>query len=120
MHDAQEGKESPALAGMWVVLGNKSSAETLKEYLSNSDTVKSKVLPSIVKSEVQLYQNSNDNICRSLKILYERGLLTKEKYKSVCRNIVVTAPNFTNIMSPKLLYYDKLITFIKSANNVDL
>jgi hypothetical protein len=65
IHGDQKGKKSSALAGMWV---------------TNSETVNKKIMPSIVKSETELYQSGNDNICRSLKILYERGLLTKEKY----------------------------------------
>ena len=119
IHGDQKGKKSSALAGMWVTLVNKSSTDTLKDFLSNSETVSKKIMPSIVKSETELYQSGNDNICRSLKILYEGGLLTKEKYKSVCRNILATVPNSSNVFNPKLLYYDKLIAFIKSANNVD-
>ena len=119
IHGDQKGKKSSALAGMWVTLVNKSSTDTLKDFLSNSETVSKKIMPSIVKSETELYQSGNDNICRSLKILYEGGLLTKEKYKSVCRNILATVPNSSNIFNPKLLYYDKLIAFITSANNVD-
>jgi hypothetical protein len=119
IHGDQKGKKSSALAGMWVTLVNKSSTDTLKDFLSNSETVNKKIMPSIVKSETELYQSGNDNICRSLKILYEGGLLTKEKYKSVCRNILAIVPNSSNVFNPKLLYYDKLIAFIKSANNVD-
>ena len=108
IHGDQKGKKSSALAGMWVTLVNKSSTDTLKDFLSNSETVSKKIMPSIVKSETELYQSGNDNICRSLKILYEGGLLTKEKYKSVCRNILATVPNSSNVFNPKLLYYDKL------------
>ena len=120
IHGDQKGKKLSALAGMWVTLANKSSTDTLKDFLSNSETVNKKIMPSIVKSETELYQSGNDNICRSLKILYEGGLLTKEKYKSVCRYILATVPNSSNVFNPKLLYYDKLIAFIKSANNVDI
>lgn len=119
IHGDQKGKKSSALAGLWVTLVNKSPSDTLKEYLSNSERVKTKIMPSIIKSDAELYQSGDDNICRSLRILYEGGLMTKEKYKSVCRNIVATVPNCSNIFNPKLLYYDKLIAFIKSANNVD-
>ena len=53
-------------------------------------------------------------MCRSLKVLYEKGLLSKEKYKAVCRNIQTTFGEGISI--PKLVYYDKLIAFIKSIN----
>jgi hypothetical protein len=53
----QKGKKSSALAGMWVTL------------VTNSETVNKKIMLSIVKSETELYQSGNDNICRSLKIL---------------------------------------------------
>jgi hypothetical protein len=92
IHGDQKGKKSSALAGMWITL------------VTNSETVNKKIMPSIVKSETELYQSGNDNICRSLKILYEGGLLTKEKYKSVCRNILATVPNSSNLFNPKPLY----------------
>lgn len=127
IHGDLEGKQS-ALDGMWVTLVNKTSPEMLKGYLLTSPKVNNKIIPSMLKSQSQakLYENSKDNTCRSLKVLYERGLLTKEKYKSICRNMAAVStsvssstdsePNFSNVYSPKLVYYDKLIAFIKSID----
>jgi hypothetical protein len=64
IHGDQKGKKSSALAGMWVTL------------VTNSETVNKKIMPSIVKSETELYQSGNDNICRSLKILLSLILST--------------------------------------------
>ncbi|CAB3999671.1 Hypothetical predicted protein, partial [Paramuricea clavata] len=58
IHGDQKGKKSSALAGMWVKLDNKSSTDTLKDFLSNSETVNKKIMPSIVKSETELYQSA--------------------------------------------------------------
>ena len=127
IHGDLEGKQS-ALDGMWVTLVNKTSPEILKGYFLTSPKVNHKVIPSMLKSKSQakLYENSKDNTYRSLKVLYEKGLLTKEKYKSTCRNVATVStsvssstdsePNFSNVFCPKLVYYDKLIAFIKSIN----
>lgn len=52
-------------------------------------------------------------MCRSLKILYAKGLLSKKKHKSVCVNLSSTG---SSVQTVKLVYYDKLIDFIKSVD----
>ena len=74
---------------------------------------KIRVIPAITKEQVKQYEESHDNMCRSLRILYEKGLMSKKKYKSVCVNLTSTgAP----VQTAKLVYYDKLIAFIKSVD----
>ena len=53
-----------------------------------------------------------------MKVLYTKGLLSKEKYKAICRKIISvpcteSSPTNTNA---KLVYYDKLIAFVKSVD----
>ena len=73
-----------------------------------------KVIPVLVSNHTKEYEKSNENKCRSLKVLYENGLMAKEKYKSVCRNIKTNVDK--SVANPKLIYYDKLIAFIKSED----
>ena len=91
-----------------------STSGRLETYLDKSPKIRSKVIPSLMSKQVKEYQDSNDNMCRSLKILYEDGLLAKKKYKSICRNVKATVGQ--SITNPKLVYYDKLIAFIKSVD----
>lgn len=99
---------------MWVTLVNYSSVDQLKTYLGKSQKVQDKVIPVLVSNHTKEYENSNGNKCRSLKVLYENGLMSKEKYKSVCRNIRTNVDK--SLANPKLVYYDKLIAFIKSGD----
>lgn len=99
---------------MWVTLVNQSSVDQLKSYLEKSPKIQDKVIPTLVQHHTKEYENSDKNKCRSLKILYQNGLMSKEKYKSVCRNIKTEAES--SLMNPKLIYYDKLIAFIKSED----
>lgn len=99
---------------MWVTLINESTTEQLMACVETSLKMQSKIIPAIVNKQVKQHEESQDNMCRSLKILYAKGLLSKEKYKAICRNI--QAKFGESISSPKLVYYDKLIAFIRSVN----
>ncbi|CAB4036361.1 Hypothetical predicted protein, partial [Paramuricea clavata] len=114
IHGDAEGETSAALDGMWATMVNESTSGRLETYLDKSRKIRSKVIPSLMSKQVKEYQDSNDNMCRSLKILYEDGLLAKKKYKSICRNVKATVGQ--SITNPKLVYYDKLIAFIKSVD----
>ena len=46
-----------------------------------------KVLPKVVKESTPTFENSFDNKIRSLRALHSKGLLSKEKYKSVRLNL---------------------------------
>ena len=76
--------------------------------------VQDKVIPVLVSSHTKEYEESNENKCRSLRIFYKNGLMANEKYKSVCRNIKTNVDK--SLPNPKLVYYDKLIAFIKSED----
>lgn len=65
--------------------------------------VQYKIIPPMVNKQVKKEEENESNMCRSLKVLYEEGLLFKEKYKAVCRNIQTTFGE--GICIPKLVYY---------------
>ena len=57
-----------------------------------------------------------------MKVLNAKGLLSKEKYKDVCRSLVqdTGTEDSASVPNTKLVYYDKLIAFVKSVdiNNI--
>lgn len=104
---------------MWVTLVNECSKKKLQSCFETSSKIQEKVIPAITKTQVKKYEESQDNMVRSLKILYGNGLISKDKYKSVCRNIVTSVnsgQSGSGIFNPKLVYYDKLIAFVKSLD----
>jgi competence protein ComGC len=42
-----------------------------------------KALPKVVKGSVKSFENSLENKIRSLRVLYGKGMLSKEQYKSI-------------------------------------
>ncbi|CAB3987882.1 Hypothetical predicted protein [Paramuricea clavata] len=67
LHGDAEGETSAALDGMWPTMVNESTSGRLKAYLDKSPKIRSKVNPSLMSKQVKGYQDSNDNMCRSLK-----------------------------------------------------
>ena len=94
-------------------LVNESCPQQLQSYFDTSPKVHDKIIPSITQAQVKKYEESQETICRSLKILYQKGLLSKKKYKSVCVSIRSTGQS---VVTAKLVYYDKLVHFIKSED----
>ncbi len=81
-----------------------------------------KIISKVTKAQTKRYEESQDNLVRSMKVLYAKGLLSKEKYKDVCRSLVQDTGTEASASVPntKLVYYDKLIAFVKSVdiNNI--
>ena len=86
------------------------------------------VIPDILKSKVADYAASQSNKIRSLRVLYEVGLLGKRKYTSV-RNTsdVLSEPNgkrrknqkaelLPGVEVPKILSYKALTAFINTID----
>jgi len=87
LHGATDTDQSPAFDGMWATLINGSSPLRLASYISHSAKARKKVLPVVVKKEINQFAESKDNLKRSIKVLYSGGLLSKEKYKSIRTNL---------------------------------
>lgn len=85
-----------------------------------------KVLFNVVKESILIFENSFDNKFRSLRVLYSKGLLSKEKYKSIRFNFFMNIcksgkklESFKFMLSVcllKILFYEKLIIFVKSID----
>ncbi|XP_028394468.1 uncharacterized protein LOC114518661 [Dendronephthya gigantea] len=116
IHGSSEG-EKAALDGLWVTFINECSRKQLHSYVEASPKMQ-KIIPMVVKTKTKEYEESHSNLVRSLKVLYTKGLLSKEKYKAICRSIISVpcTESSPSVSSAKLVYYDKLIAFVKSVD----
>ena len=111
----------PALDGMWVTFVNKCKPKQLYDYFANSKKAKN-VLGPVVKKSIESFESSEQNHIRSVKVLYSKGLLSKEKYKNIRSNLSMSCITTSKrrkaieIMKgariPKLLTYDKVKQFL--------
>lgn len=123
IHGATESDKRPCLDGMWVSLVATASSEQLKNYIACSKKV-TNVLPPVVNKAVAEFEESTDNSVRSVKVLYCKGLISKEKYKSVRQSLCMksnensarrSSIKFSGVKVPKILTYEKVISFLKSV-----
>ena len=56
LHGATDTDQSPAFDGMWATLINASSPLRLASYISHSAKAKEKVLPIVVKKEINQFE----------------------------------------------------------------
>lgn len=129
VHGGNTGDKLPGLDGMWLTLVNVATPASLSHYIKTSKKMIEKVVPSVVTNHVESFEDSLENKVRSLNVLYSRKLLSKEQYKSIRLDLATkgtkdkqrTALTFMpDTRLPKLLPYDKLITYIKSIDNGNL
>ncbi|XP_048587205.1 uncharacterized protein LOC116611873 [Nematostella vectensis] len=113
---------------MWASLASSTTAKQLTSYISQSETCTSKVLPAIVKKKVKDYESSEANSIRSIRTLYNGGLIGKRKYTTM-RNSTdkLKEPEatektklYTEFMDgckvPKPVPYKKLMQIINNIN----
>ena len=101
----------------------------LVKYVSRSKKIKTRVIGKVVKENIAIFEGSTENKLRSLKVLYSKGLMSKEKYKSVRLSLATTTSSCSsskckrtglkfmpNAPVPMLLPYAKLIEHVNSIN----
>ena len=126
IHGASKENKAPAVDGMWCTLVRESTPARLVRFLVNSKKCRTRVLPSVAKKGVKKFEDSSENVVRSVKILYSGSLLSKEKCKSVKSNLSMSTSKqnrkreslkfMQGVPVPKLFSYDKLIKFIQSID----
>ena len=115
--------------GLWTTLIGITPKPVIAEYISTAKVCMKEILPKLLKNKVDKYVKSDANNVRSMRVLYEGGLISKRKYTSV-RNgsdIVKQSDNGllrnlkTEIMQgceiPKIIPYKTLMTHIR---NIDI
>ena len=82
-----------------------------------------------MKKRARSYEGSNDNMLRSLNILYDGGLMSKRKYKLTRSNLSFEANKNksrtklkydSGLTIPVLVEYGKLMEFVKSIDYGEL
>ncbi len=114
--------------GLWTTLIGLAETGDMKDYMSNSQKCMKSVFPSIVNSKVKEYENSQANQIRSMRVLYESGLLGKRKYTSIRNSSdILNEPGakkrknqkaeiLPGVEVPKILPYKKLMAFLKTID----
>jgi len=109
----EKKKEKAVLDGMWVALVSKSSREDLSKYFENSKVCMKNVLPNIVKKKSFESEKSESNKIRSVRVLYEEGLMSKKKYNAIRKCPIEI---MQGCRAPNILPYKPLSQFIKTID----
>ena len=83
VHGATRSNNTPALDGLWSTLVSNCTSKQLQNYIENSESVMTNSVAPAIKTEVNKFESSNDNVTRSVKVLYKGGLISKDKYKEI-------------------------------------
>ena len=114
----------PVLDGMWATLVASTTKDELQQYIEHSAVCTSHVIPNIVKKKVKDYETSKENEVRSIRELYEGGILSKKEYstKRNCSDVTKDADDNSKsefvkgCQVPKVISYKKLMKYINSIN----
>jgi len=74
---------TPITDGLWTTLVGTASTSQMKKYISNSKTCMNSILPAIMKEKRKSYESSQANRIRSMRTLYDGGLIGKKKYTRI-------------------------------------
>ena len=110
-------QEKAVLDGMWIALVTKSSKEDLSKYFENSVTCMKNVLPKVIKKKVLESEKSVSNKIRSVRVLYERGLMSKKGHNAIRKCPIEI---FQGCYAPNILLYKRLSQFIKTIDIGDV
>lgn len=98
----------------------------LSNYMKNSDVCNTKIIPEIVQNKVKEYEKSEQNKIRSIRTLYEGGLMSKREYtaKRNCgdsrkddENTDKSSEFMTGCKIPKVVPYKRMMSVI---NGIDI
>ena len=114
--------------GLWTTLVTSAETGEMGEYISNSKKCMDSVVPGILNSKVKEYEKSQENKIRSMRVLYESGLLGKRKYTSIRNSSDVLnesggkkrknqkAEIIPGVEVPKILPYKNLMSFLRTID----
>ena len=78
--NTSSSQEKAVQDGLWTTLIGTTPKPAIAEYISTSRVCMNEILPTILKSKVDNYVKSDANNIRSMRVLYEGGLISKRKY----------------------------------------
>ena len=115
--------------GLWTTLIGTTSKQVMETYITNSAVCMNDIIPKIVKRRVQEYEKSEQNQLRSMRVLYEGGMVSKRKYTNIRNSgdVMKQSPDqsgknkksqfMQSCEIPKILPYKTLMSYIR---NIDL
>ncbi|XP_070545138.1 uncharacterized protein [Ptychodera flava] len=115
-----------ALDGLWYTLVNSATPDQMKTYLKNSPKIKDKVIPSIFDKSINIFESSEHNLIRSVRVLYEGGVLSKRKYNCLRKSELQTLSKMQQprralqfhfrCRIPRLLTYNKVVGYVSNLD----
>ena len=109
----EKKKEKAVMDGIWVTLVTKANKEDLKKYFENSQICMEKVLPNVIKKKALESEKSEANKIKSVRVLYEWGLMSKKKYTAIRKCPVEM---LQGCYAPNILPYKYLSLFTKTID----
>ena len=70
-------------SGLWTTLIRTTSKQVMETYILNSTVCMNDIIPKIVKRRVKEYEKRDQNQLRSMRVLYEGGMVSKRKYTNI-------------------------------------
>ena len=103
IHGGTDENNVPTFDGMWYTLVNEAMPQRLTAYLNDSKKITKKVIGHVIQERVKQFEESKENIARSVKVLYSEGFLSKEKYKDITLNLSMVSNKKKGRVSHKIL-----------------
>ena len=126
IHGGTKESNEAAATGLVETLDTKFSKNLVSSLVCNKSKLAKKITSTFHKAKCQVYENSDENILRSLSVYYSMGVMGKRKYMKVrhsfsFKKILSKGKKFSclkvaNCRVPALLPYYKLVQFLDSVN----
>lgn len=127
IHGGTEENPRPAIEGMFDTLCKRSKLDDMTNLVSSNAKLQARVASAHCSREIRSFETSDENVLRSVAAYYSGGVMGKRKYKSV-RLVLATKAStkkrggrealcfMQKSRIPKLLPYDKLVSYIKQVD----
>ena len=118
----------PALDGLWYTTVKALSGKDLVDNCRPSRKMTDNVIPKIANERLMAYEKSETNYLRSINVLYSGGLMSKDKYKSICsalafegqKGFVKKRSLQQGIRMNSLVEYGKLMKYVNAIDMGEL
>ena len=123
IHGGQDQLSVAGEAGVIDTALVKCSKDILITAMSSNKKVTKSVMPAVYKKSLKSYEESEDNICRSVAIYYSGRITGKQKYRKIYRHSCYRLNTnksknerlaINNCPIPSLVPYNRLMPYIKS------
>ena len=114
--------------GLRTTLIGTTSKQVMETYIANSAVCMNDIIPKIVKRSVQEHEKSDQNQLRSMRVLYEGGMVSKRKNTNIrnSSDVMKQSPDqsgknkksqfMQSCEIPKILLYKTLMSYIRNID----